>query len=166
MIFTSYYVILTHKWTKLMYKSYRWFTCQGAEKQLYHSKCSSAKTKVLSALILKYALHFHSRSDESLPTSSKSIKLESPSLFESPWSDQSGFEAAVAANQKFETPKIAAKMTKPRKIEQDANNAFTLSSDDEEPSPVLVRNPVVQENEPDIRPKRCKGKKYFWVVFL
>ena len=104
---------------------------------------------------------FYSRSDESLPTSSKSIKLESPSLFESPWSDQSGFEAAVAANQKFETPKISAKMTKPRKIEQDANNAFTLSSDDEEPSPVLVRNPVVQENEPDIRPKRCKGKKYF-----
>ena len=110
---------------------------------------------------VEMCFNFHSRSDESLPTSSKSIKLESPSLFESPWSDQSGFEAAVAANQKYETPKISAKMTKPRKIEQSANNAFTLSSDDEEPSPVLVRNPVVQENEPDIRPKRCKGKKYF-----
>ena len=64
----------------------------------------------------------------------------------------------MAANQKFETPKISTKVTKPRKIEQEANNAFTLSSDDEEPSPVLARNPVVQESELDIRPKRCKGK--------
>merc|ERR1711935_1090799 len=107
------------------------------------------------------------RSDESASSNSKSIKLESPSiLVESPWSDESGFEAAILTNQRrekapSETPKMKATI-KPRQIKTSANMALFLSSDEEaeieQISPIIGKRQIDIDKEIAFRPKRCKVK--------
>ena len=68
----------------------------------------------------------------------------------------------MAGNKEtIETPKMAIKVTKPRKIETNPNVALILSSDDSEnenESPVIAKRPIEIDNEIEFRPKRVKIK--------
>lgn len=68
----------------------------------------------------------------------------------------------MAGNREtIETPKMAIKVTKPRKIETNPNVALILSSDDSEDeneSPVIAKRPIEIDNEIEFRPKRVKIK--------